>query len=317
LSLDDEETGLVDSPIRGIILITIAMLVFSVQDVIIRLLSGGYSGFEIVFIRGLVAIIPICFFVYMSGGLKTLRMRHPVLNIVRSSLMFFSYLTFYSALAAMPIAEVTAIFFISPLITTVFSVVFLKEYVGIRRWVAVLAGFAGVLVIVQPGSDSMNPAAFLPIMAATTYSLSVMTTRRLGPTQNGASLAFYSMMIFIIFSAIIGISFGDGRFASDAHPSIAFLLREWIIPAQEDLMLLILCGVVAACGFYCISQSYRIAPVSTVAPFEYTAMPCAVLWGIVIWNEIPPATTLIGIAMIISSGLYVLHRASILKKRTA
>ena len=317
LLTDGSANTVIDAPFTGIILVVIGVLVFSVQDVIIRLLGGGYSGFEIVHIRGLFAIIPIMIIVMINGGIKTLRMRHPFLNVARSSLMFFSYVAYYSALTAMPIAEATAIFFVSPLMITVFSVLFLKETVGLRRWIAILTGFFGILVIIQPGSESMNPAAFLPLVAALTYSGSVMITRRLGPTQNGASLAFYSMMIFILYSGLIGVFFGDGQFANESHPSLGFLTREWIIPLQEDLILLAACGLIAACGFYCLSQSYRIAPASVIAPFEYIAMPCAIFWGIVIWNEIPPMTTFIGIAIIVGSGLYVLHRESVLKKRHA
>ena len=309
-----EPVGLVDSPLRGILLITVGMIVFGAQDVIIRLLSSDYAAMEIMFIRGLVALLPMALFVHWEGGLASLKMRHPFINLLRGLLMVCSYTTYYMSLAAMPIAEVTAIFFISPLIITLFSVLFLGETVGRRRWGAVIVGFAGVVVIVQPGAEGLDPVAFLPLVASFTYACSVIITRRIGPTQSGASLALFAMLIFIAVSGLSGVIMGDGGFANDSHPSLSFLLRAWAMPGGRDILFLAAIGLIAGIGFYCLSQSYRIAPASVVAPFEFISMPLAVLWGIAVWNEYPSMTTLLGIAMIIGSGIYVLHREAVRKR---
>lgn len=306
-----DQTAPVDTPLRGILLITAGMVVFSAHDVIIRLLSGDYSAMEIMFIRGLVALLPIALFVHWGGGFSSLKVRHPFINLLRGGLMVCAYTSYYMALAAMPIAEVTAIFFVSPLIITLFSVLFLNETVGFRRWVAVSVGFAGVLVIVQPGAEDLDPAAFLPLIASLAYAGSVILTRRIGRTQSGASLAFYAMLIFVAVSGLAGAVMGDGGYADDSHPSLDFLLRAWVMPGGRDMLLLVIIGLIAGFGFYCLSQSYRIAPASVVAPFEFVAMPLAVLWGIAVWSEYPPMTTLIGIAMIIGSGIYALHREAV------
>ena len=309
-----EPADIADAPLRGILLITAGMIVFGAQDVIIRLLSGDYSAMEIMFIRGLVALLPMGLFVYWEGGLTSLKIPHPFINLLRGLLMVCSYTAYYMSLAAMPIAEVTAIFFVSPLIITLLSVLFLGETVGRRRWAAVIAGFAGVLVIVQPGSGSLDPVAFLPLAASITYAGSVIITRRIGRTQSGASLAFFAMLTFIAVSGLAGVVMGDGSFADDSHPSLSFLLRAWVVPGARDMLMLGAIGLIAGIGFYCLSQSYRIAPASVVAPFEYISMPLAVLWGIAVWAEYPPPATLIGIAMIIGSGIYVLHRESVRKR---
>ena len=309
-----EPAGFVDSPLRGILLITAGMAVFGAQDVIIRLLSGDYAAMEIMFIRGLVALLPMALFVHWEGGFSSLKVRHPFINLLRGLLMVCSYTAYYMGLAAMPIAEVTAIFFVSPLIITLFSVLFLGEVVGGRRWAAVTVGFVGVLVIVQPGAEGLDPAAFLPLAASFTYAGSVIITRRIGRTQSGASLAFFAMLTFIAVSGLAGVTMGDGGFANDSHPSLSFLLRAWVMPGARDMLFLAAIGLIAGFGFYCLSQSYRIAPASVAAPFEFIAMPLAVLWGIAVWNEYPPLTTLLGIAMIIGSGVYVLHREAVLKR---
>ena len=185
-------------------------------------------------------------------------------------------------------------FFISPMIVTLLSALFLKENVGLRRWSAVLVGFAGVLIIVRPGSGLLDPVSLLPIVAALAYASSQIIARRIGKTQTGASLAFSSMVVFVGVSALAGALIGDGMFAGAAHPSIAFLLGAWSVPGAFDALLIVVCGLIAAAGFYFLSQGYRIAPASVVAPFEFVAMPLAMFWGILIWAEYPSPLDLAG-----------------------
>ncbi len=300
-----------DQTIKGIVLVAVGISIFSLQDVIIRLLSGDYSVLQIMFIRALVALGPMALFVYWEGGFGTLRTPTFNMQFLRGILQMLSYTSYYMGLAYLPIADSTAIFFIAPLVVTVFSIMFLGEKVGMRRLSAVLLGFCGVLIIVRPGSGTFGIAALLPMIAAVTYSASIIITRRLGRTNTGASMALYSMLTFLAVSSLAGGVFGDGRFATDIHPSIDFLLRPWMMPASRDFMLLVLCGLIAACGFYCLAQGYRVAQASIVAPFEYVAMPLAAMWGFLVWNELPQMTTIMGILLIVGSGLYVLHRETV------
>ena len=248
------------------------------------------------------------FFVHIDGGLASLKSKHPVLQALRGLLGVFSYTAYYMAMASLPLATVTSIFFVSPLIVTLFSVVFLRETVGLRRWAGVLIGFAGMLVIVQPGQGSLDWAALLPIVAALTYAGSIMLTRKLGRTETGASLAFYAMVTFMAASGVAGLAFGDGALANESHPSIGFLLRAWQLPSLADFGIIAVCGGIAAIGFYCLSQGYRLAQASVAAPFEYVALPLSIAWGYFMWGEVPSASTFLGIAMIVAGGLYVLRR---------
>lgn len=298
----------VDTPLTGIVLIAVGMSLFSVQDVAIRLMSGSLSAVQIMFLRGVLAIGPMAVLVWLRGGFQAFRTRHPLLLAVRSFLMVISYVLYYLAMAAVPIADVTAIFFVAPLITTMFAIAFLKETVGLRRWAAVGIGFVGVVVIVRPGSGAMEPAALLALAASFSYAGSIMITRRVGRAQCGASLAFYGMLGFVVLSGIGGAAIGDGEFAGNAHPSLAFLTRGWAVPQAGDWVLIGVCAAIATCGFYCLSQGYRVAPASVAAPFEYVAMPLAVIWGLAVWREVPAVTTYLGIALIVGSGFYVLHR---------
>jgi S-adenosylmethionine uptake transporter len=307
-AVPQEVAGGADLSFRGIALVTFGISIFSVQDVLIRHLSGGYSVVEIMFIRALVAILPMYFFVHMDGGLRSLKSKHPYLQLLRGVLGVFSYTAYYMAMATLPLATVTSIFFVSPLIVTLFSVVFLRETVGFRRWAGVLIGFAGMLVIIQPGRGPLDWAALLPVLAALTYAGSIMLTRKLGRSETGASLAFYAMLTFMAASGTAGLAFGDGALANETHASTGFLLRAWQLPSLADFGIIAVCGGVAAIGFYCLSQGYRLAQASIAAPFEYVALPLSITWGFLMWDEIPSATTFLGIAMIVAGGLYVLRR---------
>lgn len=297
-----------DAPLQGILLVATGISVFSIQDIIIRHFSGSYSVLEIMFIRGLIALLPMMLFVQLQGGLGTLRCAYPFLQFLRGFLGVLAYTTFYMAMAIFPLATVTSILFTSPLIVTVLSVILLGDHVGARRWVGILIGFSGMLLIAQPGSTDVGWGIALPIMAAVFYASSIIVTRKLGRTQSGASMALYAMLTFIVVSGLAGLAFGDGSLASEANPAIAFLLRGWHLPTLYDFGLIAICGVVAAVGFYCLSQGYRVTQPSIAAPFEYVALPLSVMWGFMIWDEIPALTTFAGITMIVGGGLYILHR---------
>lgn len=301
-----------DRSLHGIALVAFGISIFSIQDVLIRSLSGGYSVVEIMFLRALVALLPMLVFVHLDGGLSTLLARPSWLLLLRGLCGVLSYSAYYMGLASLPLATVTAIFFISPLVVTLLSVVFLRETVGARRWIGVFIGFVGMLVIVQPWGQGagagMNWAMLLPVLAAVTYACSIMMTRKLGLRYTGASLAIYAMVTFLLASSLAGLAFGDGRLADESNASLGFLFRAWRWPEGLDLVKIIVCGGVAAVGFYCLSQGYRLAQASVAAPFEYIALPLAIAWGFGLWDEVPTVTTFLGIAMIVGGSLYVLQR---------
>ncbi len=303
-----------DTPLRGMFLIAVGIAVFGIQDVIIRYLSADYAAPQIMFIRGLIALFPLSFLVYLSGGFSTLRVPHPLINIVRGLMMACSYMTFYVSLAVLPIAQVTAMFFVSPLIVTLFSVLFLGETVGFRRWLAVITGFVGVVFIVQPEVGTLDLFLLLPLAAAATYAGSTIITRHIGRSQTGASLAMLGMWVFIVVGGVSGLMTGDGRFLDANYPDLDFLLRAWMMPDGVGTLLITTCGFIAAFGFYCLSEGYRVAAPSVVAPFEFVSMPLAVMWGVILWDEYPSFGTLFGIGLIIVSGIYVMRREVAIKQ---
>jgi S-adenosylmethionine uptake transporter len=169
----------------------------------------------------------------------------------------------------------------------------------------------------QPNGGAIEPAALFAVLAALFYALSVIATRLLGATESGASLAFSVTVIYVGLNGLLGLWLGGGALAQEGHPSLEFLLRAWAFPGWRDFWLMAACGLIAAFGFYFLSQAYRLAKATSVAPFEYVSLPLAAFWGFLFWNEVPDATTVLGVALIVGSGLYVLHRESVRGRRIA
>ena len=286
-------------------------MALTLQDAVIKWLSPTLALHEITLARSLVAIVITLVIVRLEGGLSLLRTRRPVLHVLRGLLFIAANICFFMGVASMPLAEATAVFFVAPLFITVFSVVLLRDRVGSRRWIAVLTGMAGMVIMVQPGRETLELAALFPVGAAMAYALLQVVTRRLGTTDRASSMALYVHFAFAVASLGVGLAIGDGRFANSEHPSLQFLLRAWTWPGPVELGLLFACGVLIGAGTYCLSQAYRVAPPAVVAPFEYSALPLSLLWGLLVWGDWPDATAALGMALIAGSGLYVFYRETL------
>lgn len=301
--------------LTGALCAMVAAAFFSVNDMAIKFLSGDFALHQVVLIRSVVGMFVWAIVVMpLSGGWKTVKTKRPVMHLLRGFCVVFANMCFFLGLAAMPLAEAVAIFFISPLIITVFSVVFLGEKVGPWRWGAIALGMIGVIVMMKPGGATFQMAAILPLLAATGYAFLHILTRKIGKTESAATMLFYIQLTFIGTSALIGILLGNGRFAGSADPSLEFLTRSWSMPTGNDWWILLAIGVGSSGGGYLISQAYRLSEAAFAAPFEYLAMPLAILWGVLVFGEWPDIRAWSGIALIIGSGLVLLWREALGKK---
>lgn len=300
-----------NNPALGIICIVLGMTAITVNDMLIKLLSDGYPLHQMVFLRSIIAVAFSLGMVQLEGGWKILRTDKPFWHLARGLLLVVSNLSFFAALVVLPLADATALFFVAPLFITLLSIPILGEKVGIRRISAVLVGFAGVLVMQRPwesgGSDKL--VMLLPVLAAFTYALCQILARRLGASAKASAMAAYIQGIFIVVSIGFYVVAGDGRFAAGVeNESLRFLLKPWRWPDGNDGLLFLFLGLLSAVIGYSISQAYRLAPPATVAPFEYVAMPLAVLWGWLVWDYLPSMQILGGIVLIMGAGLYVFVR---------
>ena len=223
-------------------------------------------------------------------------------------------MTFFLALAVLPLADATALFFAAPLFITLLSIPILGEKVGPLRLSAVAIGFLGVVVMQRTWADSSvlevnRMVLLLPVLAAVTYALNQLLTRKLGVTSKASALTVYIQATFILVSAAFYLVAGDGRFAEgSSNASVTFLLRAWVWPDDSDIWIFVGLGMNSAIIGYCLSQAYRLADAATVAPFEYIGLPLAVIWGFVVFGDVPVLEVWIGILLILAAGLFVFFR---------
>jgi drug/metabolite transporter (DMT)-like permease len=294
--------------LRAIGLLVAGIALFSVQDLILKLLSGDYPLSEAMVFRSLTATPLIWLLVYFDGGSRTLFNPGTKRMIIRGFIVFAPYTLYYLALAALPIATVVALFFAAPLFITLLSVPMLGEKVGPLRWSAVAVGFGGVILMARPGTDLFDWAALLAVAAAATYALAMISARQLGRTQTASAMAFWGNAVFLLCATLLSLIFGSGQFEGATHKSLAFLTRAWVTPTPQDLMLMCTCGLIAAVALTLLTQAYRMGEASIVASFEYTAMIWGVIYGWIFFHDWPTKAGWLGISIITSAGLFVLWR---------
>lgn len=301
-----------DTPTRAIVLILIAMVGISINDMLIKLLSGDYPLHQMVFTRSIIGLFFITLFLLTAGGLRQLRTDCAVLHILRALCIVMANMTYFAALAVMPLGAATALFFVAPLFITLLAVPILGEKVGAHRIGALLVGFLGVGVMMAPNTDwgdVPRAALFLPMVAAAFYAATNVMTRKLGATATASAMAFYIQSAFVAVSVLFFLITGDGRYEPLVeNESLKFLLRAWVWPAPQDIWKFALLGAIVSVVSYSISQAYRIGQVATVASFEYIALPLAIFFGWVVFGERPSWVIALGTAMIAGAGLYVFAR---------
>ena len=296
------------SNVKGVSFLVLAALIISLQNIAVKGIGGDYSALEIVAFRSLVALPCTLLFYRYEGqrGLPTTQQRKR--EYLRGVFLFLSYTTFMMGLAALPLADIEAIRFSGPLMITLLSVVILGEKVGARRWLALVVGFIGVLLIVRPGSATFNLGSIFILISVLFYALTVILTRKLQTNDSSATMAYYSSLVYLVAALILAPLPAIVGEMSNAHPSIAFLVRAWSMPTLIDLFIMAGLGLVWAGWMYFMSRAYSMAPASVIAPFEYVSLPINIMWGFLIWHEIPTLLTLAGAFLALFSGLYVLYR---------
>lgn len=298
-------------PWQGIGFVLLGVILFSVQDVIVKQISGNYPVHEIVWFRSVVALLLLLIAVRFSGNWAQLRTKRLGKQMVRGFLMLLSYITYYLAIAALPLADAIALYFVAPLFVTVLSLLILRERIGQRQWLALACGFVGMLVILRPGTSVFQPIALMSLLAALTYAGSIILNRQLAATESGMNLAIYATLVYLVVTALVGLVWGRGVAIESHHPSLQFLARAWILPTFTDAVLISITGLIAAIGFFALAQAYRLAEATTVAPFEYVMLLMGVIWGFVFWHEVPDFFAVVGMLLVVSSGIILLPRRKV------
>ena len=304
-----------NSALSGILFVLGGSLVFSINDLAIKYLSGSYALHQVILTRALVGMVFLFLLIKVSGtGFRQLRTRRWREHLIRVSIVMVSNVTYFLGLAAMPLADAVATAYVAPILVTLMSVVVLGEKVGPHRWAAVAVGMLGVVVMLRPGAGVVQPAAILVLISSFCYAASHMMTRRMRDTESAMAMGFYVQCGFVVVCSGMGLWSGDGHLAGSSDPALAFLFRAWMWPAPADWQVLVAAGLAVAVGGLMVSQAYRLNEAALVAPFEYIGMPMAIFWGVVVFGMWPDLTAWLGIALICGAGLYTLWRETLRKK---
>jgi len=208
----------------------------------------------------------------------------------------------------MPLATATALFFASPFLITIFAIFFLKEEVGPRRWAAVIIGFIGVYIILNPDFSNFDYLSLTPILCAVCYALSMIIIKKTSDKDDVYSQMFHFYIFAITISIIFYFYMGDGRFNNIDHPASQFIFRKWFDNLEFTLPYMIFVGVIGASAFLCIFTAYRIASPAVISPFEYSILVWASLNGWFFFDEIPNQRTIVGMILIVCGGVYIFIR---------
>ena len=296
-----------DNP-KGIILILTAMLVFAVQDSIMKYIYNSVALYEIYLIRTLVSFLIIIIFLKLLNKPIIFKTHYPFLTLCRIILFFFGFSSFYIALTVMPLATATALFFVTPFLITIFSKFILKDQIGPRRWLAVVIGFVGVYIILNPDFDNFDYLSLTPILCAFCYSLSMIIIKITSKKDDVYSQMFQFYIGATVISVIFYFFIGDGQYNTIDNPAAQFIFREWFSNLKFSLMYMIFLGFTAAAAFVLVFSAYRVASPAVVSPFEYSILIWSTLSGWIFFDEIPNTNTFIGMALIVFGGIYIFVR---------
>ena len=293
---------------KGILLILLGMLIVSFQDATFKYIFSSVSLYEVYLIRTLVSFVIIVFYLKITNKPIIFYTHYPLLTIIRVTLFFFGFSSFYISLTIMPLATATALFFASPFLITVFAIFILKEQVGPRRWLAVIVGFIGVYVILNPNFNNFDYLSLTPVFTAFCYALSMIIIKKTSDKDDVYSQMFHFYILAIVISIIFYFYMGDGKFNNNDHPASQFIFRKWFDNLEFTLPYMIFVGVIGASAFLCIFTAYRIASPAAVSSFEYSILAWASLNGWLFFDEIPNQRTIVGMILIICGGIYIFIR---------
>ncbi len=292
----------------SVLYIVFGLLAFAIQDAIIKGLSQTHPVLQLLTIRSMVVMLLLLLLTLSIGGLSLFKTRRLPLLMSRGVFAFFAFTLYYLALSKIPFAEGAAVYMTAPLFVTALSIPLLGENVGIHRVLAVLTGFIAALIMVNPGSAVFQIASVLPLISAMLYSFIPIMNRHIGRREHPLTMAVYSMLSYLLLSLIASLLVYVIRPEVNSQNIFAGLAEIWLPLSWWDLLSISCSGALFVLGLLGLTQSYRLLPVSIVAPFEYSYLVWATAIGYVVFNEIPSLRTLIGGIAIVACGCYITYR---------
>ena len=296
---------------KGILFILIGMVVFSIQDALIKFVYEDAALYELYLGRTLsAAFFLFCYMKFIKQKIN-FKTHYTLLTTLRIICFFFGFSFFYISLTYMSLAMANALFFSSPFFVSILAIIFLNEKVGIRRWLAISLGFIGVFIVLNPDFNDFDYKKLAPIACALCYSISMTITKYTSDKDNS-----YTQMMHLYFGAtIISILFfiftGSGQFDNSSDPTFQFIFREWFTNPTYAWPIIILMGFIGALAFFCVFNAYSIASPSVVSLYEYSLIIWSIIIGYVLFDNIPTFRTFAGVSIIIGAGIYIYIREKV------
>ena len=285
-----------ENPVMGVTAALTGIVLFVIMDAFVKWLGARYPVHQLMFFRTVIALIPVSILVWKAGGISVLKTDRPTLHILRSVLGIAAMGCAFYGLTTMKLADAAAVFHTAPLLAVAFSVPILSEKVGLRRWTAICLGLTGALLIVRPGGDVLSQGGIVMLCAAIFVAITTNLIRLLNQTDHPVSITFYFTLSGALATTLVSWQWG------------------WVPIQGYDLIFLCVIGILGGLAQYAMSLSFRYASVSLLSPFKYMAMIFSGLIGYFIWSEVPDTLSLIGMTVILLTGLYTLYRETQLGK---
>jgi len=287
------------------------MTILAIQDVLIKLVSDELSLFQIQFFRSTIGIAVIIGYQAIIHEPIRLTTAYPLLTVCRGLMFFFGYSAFYFAQSKMPIATMTVLFLVSPFFITLTSIYFFKSQVGYRRWISILIGFVGVVLICQPETGQFNFYYLIPIIVALSYAFSIIIVKKTADRDTLYQQMILTYLIMGLLSGITGLLFGDGRFDTAENSEVAFIVRSWQFVDTESTFKLFTISVLGSVGLLVLMGAYRVADPAVISPYEYSLLIWMILLGYLVWGDVPSFNIAIGMVLIVGAGIYIFYRERI------
>ena len=281
----------------GIIMMIMAVAILTGMNVMVKMIGTSYHPTQITFMRSLIAMMLIFPFLIKAGGLSLLKTKRPGLHLMRSLAGTLGNILYFYAFQRMTVGDVMVISQAVPLFVTIFAVLFLSERVGIRRWVAVLVGFLGVIIAIDPAGN-FHVTSLIAVAATGCWASTILFMRKLGATESPYTVTFIFMTVCTTITACI-------------QPWV------WQTPTPRMLVLILGIGISGALGQMLMSTALKYAKASVVSPFNYTGIIWAIGFDLVLWDIIPAWTTILGAGIITVTGVYIFHREALVRQKSA
>ena len=293
---------------KGILLILIGMAIFSIQDALIKFVFEDTALYELYFGRTLTALILLLLFLKFTNQKLILKAHYPYLAVFRVVCFFFGFSFFYISLTFMSLAMANALFFSSPFFISILAMIFLKEKIGIRRWLGISVGFLGVYIVLDPNFDDFNYMKLSPVACALCYAISMTITKYTSDKDNVYTQMSHLYIGAIIISILFFIFTGEGQFNTSSDPTFQFIFREWFSNFDYTFHYIVLMGILASIAFTCVFKAYSNYSTSITSIFEYSLIIWSIIIGYFLFDDMPTIRTIIGVIIVISAGVYIFLR---------